>query len=406
MTESLTFGSWRVAESPVAVEYSVTVLDEIRQAVLDGFQKLSRGGVEVGGVLYGVRQGRTVRILAQRPIECEHARGPAFLLTPADESKLSAQLDLARTDPSLTGMQCMGWFVSHTRTGIALTDNDQQLYRKFFGSPWQIALVLRPGRHGGVRGGFFVWEADGTVVADRSYEEFNLPMLTPPAAAPAAGLGSFGSATAADEVPPVPPVPAERRMEMARAQRFEPPRIALDEVHPPSRLPWLLLIATLATAGVASWQWIDHTPSAPISLHVFEKEGQLEVEWNRESPAIRSAAKGELLIVDGPVRRVLPLTSSDLSKGKVTYARKSDDVEVRLKIENPKQKPLEEASRFLGTPVVSAPPAETEQLRTERDAAVAEAKRLRADQERQSARVKQLEEAIRILENRLQLTGR
>ena len=60
------FGTWVVPESPVDVEYSLLVIEEIRQVVADGFQRLQRGGIEVGGVLYGTREIRTVRILAMR----------------------------------------------------------------------------------------------------------------------------------------------------------------------------------------------------------------------------------------------------------------------------------------------------------------------------------------------------
>lgn len=84
--------AWSVAESPITIEYSMIVIEEIRHAVAEGFQRLSRGGIEVGGILYGTRDGRTVRILAMRPIACEHARGPAFLLSDKDRMVLNQQL--------------------------------------------------------------------------------------------------------------------------------------------------------------------------------------------------------------------------------------------------------------------------------------------------------------------------
>src|SRR5579862_106820 len=93
--------SWGVTESPIIVEYSLVVIDEIRRAVIEGFQRLSRGGIEVGGVLYGAREGRTVRLLAMRPIECEHARGPSFALSDADQAALQAQLAKDEQDSRL-----------------------------------------------------------------------------------------------------------------------------------------------------------------------------------------------------------------------------------------------------------------------------------------------------------------
>src|ERR1700675_2825667 len=118
------FGSWTVPESPVTIDYSLVVIEEIRHEVAEGFQRLSRGGIEVGGVLYGTREGPTVRILAMRPISCEHARGPSFLLSDNDRMELHDQLVSDQQDPRLEGMISVGWFLSHTRGDIALTDSD------------------------------------------------------------------------------------------------------------------------------------------------------------------------------------------------------------------------------------------------------------------------------------------
>src|SRR5580692_8455719 len=169
------FGSWSVAESPVTIEYSLVVIEEIRHEVAEGFQKLSRGGMEVGGLLYGARDGRTIRILSMRPVACEHARGPAFLLSDKDAEQLQHQLSHEAEDTRLEGMLCLGWFVSHTRSEIVLAESDLEIYEKYFNSPWQVTLVIRPGRGGSMRAGFFVREQDGTVRSENSYLEFNFP---------------------------------------------------------------------------------------------------------------------------------------------------------------------------------------------------------------------------------------
>src|SRR4029077_1292307 len=95
----LTFGTWSAAASPVTIEYSLVVIEEIRHEVAEGFQKLSRGGIEVGGVMYGVRAGQTVRIMAIRPAACEHANGPAFRPSERDRAALHEQLRLDLADP-------------------------------------------------------------------------------------------------------------------------------------------------------------------------------------------------------------------------------------------------------------------------------------------------------------------
>src|SRR5580692_6926052 len=175
MTSDVKFGSWSVTESPLTVEYSLVVIEEIRHEVAEGFQRLSRGGIEVGGVLYGTRDGRTVRVLAMRPIACEHARGPGFLFSDKDRVALNEQLVRDKEDPQLQELISVGWFLSHTRSEIALTESDLEIYSIFFPAPWQVTLVVRPGRAGSMRAGFFVREADGTVKSESSYLEFNFP---------------------------------------------------------------------------------------------------------------------------------------------------------------------------------------------------------------------------------------
>ena len=151
------------------------VIDEIRQVVADGFQRLQRGGIEVGGVLYGTREDRIVRILAMREIACEHARGPTFHLSDNDRAALTAQLARDKEDMRLEGLLVVGWFLSHTRSDVTLQQSDLDTYNAFFPEPWQVTMVVHPGRAGAMRAGFFVREPDGTVKGERSYQEFNFP---------------------------------------------------------------------------------------------------------------------------------------------------------------------------------------------------------------------------------------
>src|ERR1041385_5741647 len=169
------FGAWSVAESPIRVEYSTVVIEEIRHEVAEGYQRLSRGGIEVGGVLYGTHEDGTVRILAMRPIACEHARGPGFIFSDKDRVALNEQLLRDQEDPHLQGLTAVGWFLSHTRSEIMLNESDLEIYTIFFPAPWQVTLVVRPGRAGAMRAGFFIREQGGTVQQDRSYLEFNFP---------------------------------------------------------------------------------------------------------------------------------------------------------------------------------------------------------------------------------------
>src|SRR6185312_1355632 len=109
------------------VEYSHAVMNEVRRQAVDGFNSFAHGGLEIGGVLYGEKRDTVVRVLASAQLPCEHARGPGFALSERDEE---AFRELMKAPP---GMRVVGWYCSHTRTGLALNPNDCAIFERFFG---------------------------------------------------------------------------------------------------------------------------------------------------------------------------------------------------------------------------------------------------------------------------------
>lgn len=432
------FGAWAAPQANlVAVEYSLVVVEEIRQAVTEGFQRFARGGIEVGGVLYGTYDGKTARILAVREIACEHARGPSFALSDRDRAALTEQLDRDRLDVRLEGFQPLGFYVSHTRSDIVLHPGDQELYEAFFPEMWQVALVVRPGRAGVMRAGFFVREADSTVKTERSYLDFNFPdraampsqmerrplaserrggfpdvpqyqgatqlelpetgfsrRSNPPSGDEGAGDGAlyggrFGSAPPAERVPDYMPYP-DRKWHW---QRWVIAVVVL------------LAVALMASVGVRYFN--ARTPAEPISLTVFEQqadgahEGQLRVEWNRNAGPIVNASAGTLEITDGKDTQTVMLSREDLQRGSFTYVRHSGDVKVQMEVRNASGEKTQEASRFLGTPPRAADANEMDTIQLERDALRDEVTRLRKENAAQLARNQQLERTLAILRLRL-----
>ena len=173
-TAEFTFGSWSAPQIPITVEYPLEVMDEIRAIAGDGLQKLARGGLDAGGVLFGVRRDSGIRILTWRPISCEHAFGPALNLSDRDRAELERLLETAAGDADLKGLRPVGWFVSHTRSGVSLSTSDLEIFSRCFPGPWQVALVLQPRPGGQARAGFFARHADGALQSDSSYQEFVL----------------------------------------------------------------------------------------------------------------------------------------------------------------------------------------------------------------------------------------
>lgn len=405
------FGSWSVAESPVTVEYSLVAIEEIRHEVTEGFQKLSRGGVEVGGVLYGSRDGRTINVQSMRPIDCEHSRGPAFVLSENDRRLLQEQIGRDLADPRLEGMICVGWFLSHTRSEIMLSESDLEIYSTFFGAPWQVTLVIRPGRGGSMRAGFFVREADGTVRSESSYQEFNFPdrlagvLDRPPRAdrthterLPQASFAWSGEASA-EARPDLPP----RTVEQPAAQPVLAPPIRTSA---PRRAKWPLLVGwVVLVVGLVlgAMRFFILAPKVePISLSMTERDGLLQIQWNHAAKAVAQAATGSLAIFDGKEARTVDLKPVDLASGKFSYQRNSGDVEVRLTVADPAGKKLgEEASRFLGPAPIKADSEELKALQKQRDDLQAEVDRLTQENAAQDQRVQELDRTLRILQARM-----
>jgi hypothetical protein len=122
---------WSPSESPLRIEYSPALLREVR---------ISSGGVDAFGVLYGVRHGNIIRLVA--------TRGRA-------------------------GLDPLGVFASRVRGEIFLAEDDLERFEK---AEACVAMVLS-----GETGGFFVRDATGAIETVRSYQEFS---INGPVAAP------------------------------------------------------------------------------------------------------------------------------------------------------------------------------------------------------------------------------
>ena len=83
---------WQADGCRVRIAYSRAVMEELRLAAVDGFHRLAHGGVEIGGVLFGVRDPDGVKILAHRELACEYVFGPSFTLSENDRRALEELL--------------------------------------------------------------------------------------------------------------------------------------------------------------------------------------------------------------------------------------------------------------------------------------------------------------------------
>ena len=366
---------WRARGWAFALEWSAAALEEIRQAATEAFFSLPHGGVEIGGVLFGTREGDRVRIVAARALACEHAFGPSFTLSERDHERLRALIDEGGRDAGTRDLEAVGWYHSHTRSGIFLSAQDLEIHNRYFPDPQQVALVVRPHAMRPVRAGFFFREADGTIHAESSHGEFVLP-----ARAPAGSEGAVSETEPAPEGTPSGGGP-------------EPPLPAF--LSPPARkygwewFWWAVLVLALG-GGMFAFKdaWlpaISREPAAPALLMAFDLDGQLQIRWDRAAEVIRSASGGTLEITDGAAKTVVALDRKRIQEGTFSYARQTPRVDVRLALDRPDGAKLEELTSFLG----QAPPPKPSADSTAEDRA-----RLRQELEDQAARTRQLKWAV------------
>jgi hypothetical protein len=336
------------------------VLDDIRLAANDAFFSLPRGGAEIGGILLGGWQEGRLTISDCVALDCEHAMGPSFTLSLKDETKLQELIGAARA--SGVGLP-VGWYHSHTRSGVLLTDSDLTIHNRFFPEPWQVALVVRPQTSEPMRGGFFFRGSGGIIHSSASYREFSIepvPMRQVPRAVPMeqpaqppsgpAPAGVIVDVRAEPEVvpPPAPPIvnvqvePAEPPTPSAPiidvrakpAVQSEPPapaQASVPEATPPAApaqvpLPsmfesrhkpaprWakaLVALGVAACAGVGIYAARDiwypfvvtrapaENKAGSIGLNTADEGGQLQIRWDANSGAVHSATSASLEIGDG-----------------------------------------------------------------------------------------------------------
>lgn len=388
-------GTWSVPECPFTITYVPEVMDNIRLAVVDAFFSLPRGGAEIGGILLGWQTQRRVTIADYVALDCEHAMGPSFVLSPNDEAKLQELLEASKSNPA--GLRAVGWYHSHTRSEILLSDADQEIHNRFFPEPWQVALVMKPHTFQPTRCGFFFREADGTIHATAAYQEFVLDAM-PLRPVPTGMIPSMGDGTAvvpvAEPEPVKPPIPVPAEMPPPRepapapespamiVQPLEAPKFAGVAVEERSWL-WLKVLIFLSiglAAGAFGFQtrqaWLPKlmgaarpaaaapAPPPDLRLSTFDSNGQLQIRWDESSPAIRQATSGLLTVADGGLpTKELHLDVDHLRGGSLTYGRESGQVDVTLTVQQQSGAPVRAGAAFIGhslTPAAIAPADDSE----------------------------------------------
>jgi len=164
---------WSPEGKPVSVHLSSHVLNQLRPPQPDGKPR----AVEHGGLLLGrAKQVSESWLVAVEKIEefpIDHVRGESWTLGASDTPRLLRTIQrYAKKGPG--GLEVVGWYRTHSRPGLFLDEHDFQLYRSFFGSPAQIALLVGTSGNAGI----FFWE-EGDVHRTHPYVTLTIPPEEP-----------------------------------------------------------------------------------------------------------------------------------------------------------------------------------------------------------------------------------
>ncbi len=388
---------WSAPGQPASVECPWWLLEEIHGVTQEGFRRLSRGGIEVGGVLFGWSSEESVRIHAWRPIPCEHVMGPALQLSNSDKQALEQLFEDAERDPQLKVLEPVGWFVSHPRQGLCLTESDIEIFDRFFPAGRQVTLVVHPQKMAPTRGVFFMRDNEGLLVRETPPTEFVLEgmrFLPSEPETPPEPRGANEQSAAA--FPPAAAAPE-------RMQRASPAFPSLETARPRHWL-WASLAVLLAAGAYALTQQSDFLTrflrlgDETLAMRVQDIGGHLRIEWNRENPSVRVAERGSLFVHDGRELPPFHLDHDMIARGSVTYARLTEDVLVRLVVHAKGRPPVQELARFVGPPVPKAEEPALPEARAAKEKLVAEAEQLREDLRKETLRARELERTVRRLQ--------
>ncbi|MCX8062535.1 MAG: Mov34/MPN/PAD-1 family protein [Anaerolineales bacterium] len=114
---------------------------------------------EVGGWLVGKwradRKNGKQFIVIEAVLPAQYVRHGSVFLTFTHDSQIALYDELQRRFPH---REVVGWYHTHPRMGIFLSEYDAWIHRNFFPEPYQVALVIEP--HSS-KGGFFIRQQDG-----------------------------------------------------------------------------------------------------------------------------------------------------------------------------------------------------------------------------------------------------
>jgi hypothetical protein len=307
----------------------VRLKHELRMAPL-----LAQCRAEMGGILRGTTHFengmRVLLVQSIQPVRCSYASGPTWTLTGPERLELEKLLRIS--PPGAPGLEVLGFYRSNIRAETAPSKEDLELYSAYF--PGQDAIVMIVGSPYGahLRIACYSREIGTSVTADPVRQ---------------GQLAPHGA-----EMPRELPPPDESRL--------RPP---LPAGRAASR-PWMVglvsaaaavLLTAMALLGYNLWRAGRATGTgSPLALQIESHSGQLLIRWDAASRLVVFARKGHITVRDGVDFRDFELSAAQVRSGKLVYLPASNNLDLRLEVEQPDGRRVGESVIFLAPPELMA----------------------------------------------------
>ncbi len=368
---------WEVPGKPVAIHLELDVVDRMLRDVMQGFGAVPKRGAEVGGILLGsatTGDRLVVQIEDYELVPCEYRRGPSYLLSETDMQAFDDVCSRWRRTEDST-LYAVGYFRSHTREGLGLGPDDLDLCARYFADPSSVALLIRPYATRVSTAGFLFYE--NGKFQDSPYLEFPFrrrELEGRPAGGPRPqGTPRRAVAVRLRQQPVRPPLsqedsPPEEEYAPEPDGAWEEPEVdAFAPVLAPEPAParqggvpsgydipkpaksifrgrwaWIPLSFIFLVLGVVLGFQTAFTISSrnaavaqrgpDLALTVRQTSGDLNLTWDRNSPAVRNARRGVLSIQDGGFQQSVDLDGAQLQTGSIIFHNSTNQVRFSLEV--------------------------------------------------------------------------
>jgi hypothetical protein len=291
---------------------------------------LGRRGLETGGLLLGRTKQQHGRILVEiddfAQIDCEHAFGTSYLLSPTDRQLLEERIAWHRS-PSRPSI--VGFYRSHTRKEFATTVEDVDLMSNYFAEPFHLFLLIQSNSEGPLTAGFVIWEGR-KIRPTTPYMAF--PFETSALISNGHAIGG-GEPAAGQAGRAVTNVGLGRRIRIRIRISF--PRF-LGRLGNASLFRWGAFAGAALLLSIPAALWNQGAKpavdSASLGLSLARDGNSFHLNWDRNASAIRAGSRGVLWILDGEVQEKVGLDAKHLKMGSLAYLPKSREVRFRLDV--------------------------------------------------------------------------